>query len=807
MSEEKKSTNFDKKDNNDLTSNSDNLDLNSFVKKTKEKEPKNFLEKVMLKAKKFLKKIKKNRKKKGKKSVWQTILTTALVFMIIFSIALASFVIYIFAFIDDEVQENLHDLQLNFTTTIYGYDSATGKYVEYQRVHGSENRIWVSFDKMPQNLKDAFVSIEDERFYAHNGVDWKRTLGAFVNMFVDIYSSNQGGSTITQQLVKNLTGDNDQNVMRKIREIMRARYLENNYDKDVILECYLNTASFSNGICGVEVASNYYFNKSVSDLNLAECAALAAIVKNPERYRPDRNPQYNAERRELVLGKMLELGKITQAEHDAALKADVKIVADSSHLKEKEINSYFVDALIDEVVDDLVEQKNMDRSHAEINFYNGGYKIYSTVDAKIQGIVDKNFSDPKWISTSKDGQTAQASFTIMDYNGNVLGIAGGLGEKTANRALNRATTTLRPPGSTMKPIGAYAPALENNLITYSSYYIDEPIEVKNWETGEMEKWPPNWYKGYEGKKTIFSAIERSVNTIPVKLVQQMGFDKPFDFLVNNFGLTTLERDSSKDLTYSNLALGGSYKGVTNLELTAAYATFGNLGYYNLPRLYTKVTTQRDEPVLQTTQKTKIAMSEETAFIMNKLLLYPVYGSRGTGKEVRPYIKNTKIFAKTGTTNWQNDLWFVGGSPYYVAGCWYGYDTPAVVSDNKLALRLWGSIMQEIHEDLPAKEFPVSSKVEIHYYCEETGLVANSTCPIVEGHTGYYKKNYLPPCTVHGGNIKEPVTSKSDINTPISSTSSTTSSTTSGSTSSGGTSNVTSNNSSTNVTTSAPTTSQ
>ena len=763
MSDEYKSPFIDEnQDNNDLNSDTDNLDLNSFVKKEKYKEPKNIFEKILFKVKKFLK------KKRSKKSVWQTILTTALVFMIVFSIVLASFVIYIFAFVDDEVQENLHDLQLNFTTTIYCLDSETGEYVEYQRLHGSENRIWVSFDKMPKHLKDAFVSIEDERFYDHNGVDWKRTLGAFVNLFVDIYSSNQGGSTITQQLVKNLTGDNDQNVMRKIREIMRARYLENNYHKDVILECYLNTASFANGICGVEVASNYYFDKSVEDLTLAESCALASIVKYPEKYRPDKNPDDNAYRRELVLGKMLELKKITQEEHDAALAEEVTIVADTSKIMEKEVNNYFVDALIDEVVDGLVEKYNIDRAHAEVNFYNGGYKIYSTVDPDIQEIIDKTFYDEKWVLTSKDGQKAQAAFTIMDYNGNVVGMAGGLGTKTANRGLNRATKSLRPPGSTMKPMGAYAPALENNIITYSSLYEDQPLELYDWENKKDIKWPPNWYKYYGGNTPIFRAIERSINTIPAKLVEQLGFDKSYDFVVNNLHISTFERDPSKDLTYSNLALGGSYKGITSLEQCAAYASFGNLGYYYEPKFYVRVEDQHNEIILEDESKPSIAMSEDTAYIMNKLLLHPVYGSEGTGIKVQPYVTNTQVYAKTGTTDSQNDLWFVGGTPYYVASCWYGYDSPEWVSDNKIALRMWGTVMQQVHKNLPKKEFPSCSYVTIRHYCAETGLIANSTCPV--GGTGYYKQSYLPACTKHAGGMTAGVASKVDIGRESSSSS-------------------------------------
>lgn len=762
-----KTNNFES---NDIVSNTDNLDLNSFLNKNKpakKEKPKNLKE--------FFISFKDLFKKKMTKKTWQTILTGLLVFAIAFCIVIASFVVYIFAFIDDEVPENLYDLKLNFTTTIYALDKETGEYTEYQRLHGDENRIWVSFEKMPKHLRDAFVSIEDQRFYDHNGVDWKRTFSAFVNMFIDIYSSNQGGSTITQQLVKNLTGDKDQNAMRKIREIMRARYLENNYDKDIILECYLNTASFANGICGVEVASNYYFNKSTEDLTLAESAALASIVKYPEKYRPDKYPEDNKDRRKLVLDKMLELKKISKEEYENAIDEEVKIVADSSKLMEKEINSYFVDALIDDVVADLVEKYNYDKSHAEVNFYNGGYKIYCTIDPEIQEAIDQVYSNEKMFSKSKTGQAAQSSFTIMDYSGNVLGILGGTGEKTANRALNRATSSPRPPGSTMKPIGAYAPALENNLITYSTYLKDQPLMKY-----EGKDWPPNWYKYYGGNVPIYKALERSVNTIPASIVDQLGLDKSYEFLTKNLGITTLVNDSSKDLTYSSLALGGSWKGITTLEQAAAYATFGNLGYYYEPTFYTQVTDQHGKVVLEHDTRPTVAMSEDTAYIMNKLLYNPVYGSQGTGTAAAAYVPKMKIFAKTGTTDAQNDLWFVGGTPYYVASCWYGYDSPETVVNKSAALRIWGNIMSKVHKNLPAKDYPESRFVTIRRFCATTGLVATNKCPI--GGTGYYKTSYLPTCTTHTGAILSGLTSLEESSSSSSSKTSSTASTQSGATS-------------------------
>ena len=248
---------------------------------------------------------KKPKKKRGPAAkVGRIILSIFLIFVITGCLIVGTFAVYVFGFVDDTLDDDLNELKMDFTTTLYVKSGDTGEYVEYQRLHGEQNRIWISIDQMPEDLINAYIAIEDKRFLSHNGVDWKRTISAFANMFLDLYSSNQGGSTITQQLVKNLTGDNDQRPMRKIREIMRARYVENNYTKETIIECYLNTIALANGIYGVEVASNYYFGKSASELDVAECATLAAMAKEPERYRPDENPEDNKERRLTVLFEM-----------------------------------------------------------------------------------------------------------------------------------------------------------------------------------------------------------------------------------------------------------------------------------------------------------------------------------------------------------------------------------------------------------------------------------------------------------------------------------------------------------------------
>ncbi len=675
----------------------------------------------------------------------KSLLSIFLVCVITFSFLIAAFAIYVFGFIDDTIPEDLNNLVLDFTTTIYVKDKDLGEYVEYKRIHGGENRIWVDYDVMPQYLGQAFIAIEDQRFKEHDGVDWKRTVYAFANTFLH-YTSKFGGSTITQQLVKNLTMDKDQNAMRKIREIMRARRLEIEYDKDTILECYLNTVAMGGGRYGVEVASNYYFGKTTSDLTLAESAMLASIVNSPEYYRPDTNLENNKSRQKLVLGKMLEVGFITQEEYDSALAEEVAIVANEGTASKQEIYSYFVDALIDQVADDLAEQYDIDESHASMNVYNGGYKIYSTLDPKVQSAVEAVFTNESHrLKNKQTGELGQSAITVMDYEGHVVGIAGGLGEKTENRGLNRATSSPRQPGSTMKPIGSYALALEEDLITYSSLLNDHKVYYNN------NTWTPkNWYGGYWGNITTAYAIQRSNNTIPVMLVNQMTPEKPYKFLTEKLGITTLNYPDDANL--APLGLGGTNGGLTTLESAAAYAVFGNGGYYYKPSFYTKVTDQHGEIILEKQSNPKAAISEDTATIMNHMLQNVVYGSNGTGAGAASYVPHMKIYAKTGTSQETNDLWFVGGTPYYVASCWYGYDNNGAISQSGIAMRLWGNVMSKIHSGLSAEKFEESPYVECRYYCTETGLLATKACPSTS--VGWYKKNDKKTCTTHKGSIRE-----------------------------------------------------
>lgn len=702
------------------------------------------------------------RKRKPKKKrgplakIGRAILSVLLIFVITGCLIVGTFAVYVFGFVDDTIDDNLDQLKMDFTTTLYVQDKATGEYVEYQRLHGEQNRIWIGIDKMPDDLVNAYIAIEDKRFKTHNGVDWKRTVSAFANMFINLYSSNQGGSTITQQLVKNLTGDNDQSPMRKIREIMRARYIEDTYTKETIIECYLNTIALANGLYGVEVASNYYFDKSASDLNLAECATLAAMAKEPEYYRPDTNPENNKERRLDVLWEMYDQGLITGDEYEAAKVEDVVIVASRANMNETSTNTWFTDAVIENVIDDLMEQYGYEEAQASLRIYNGGFKIYCTLDTDIQNIMDSVYTNDnnfaKLSSSKNPNSVVQSAMTVMDYEGHIVGIVGGRGEKTGVRELNRAYSSPRQPGSTMKPIAVYAPALESNLITYSSKVKDEPIQTTI--GGKLQRWPVNYYSGYVGTTNVATALERSMNTVPVRILQDLTPESSFDFLTQKLGITTLSEEH--DIVLGSLALGGCYKGLTSTEMSAAFATFGNLGKYYKPTTYTKITDQYDEIVLEQ-PKYEIAIGEDTAYIMNRMLQNVISGSSGTGTAAK--FGSMPIFGKTGTTSEDNDRWFVGGTPYYVASCWFGFDIPDTVrASGNPALNVWKNVMQKINSGLEYKDFPKTDSVVYARYCTVSGMAATTNCSSVAN--GWFKSSYMPACTTHGGSLLGALTTPS-----------------------------------------------
>ena len=661
------------------------------------------------------------------------------------------------------IAENIKNLELNMTSIIYVKDN-DGNWQEYQRLHGDENRIWVDIDRMPKNLQNAFIAIEDETFNTHKGINWRRTLGAVGNYFFKFDETEFGGSTITQQLIKNVTLDKGRNATRKLREIVRALLIERQLEKKEILEAYLNTIALGNGICGVQVAANYYFNKEVEDLTLIECATLAAITQNPSKYNPVTGMEANKERRDTVLEKMYELGFISTKEFADAYKKDVVLDNTQKDDYEVEINSYFVDALIEEVISDLAQKYNCSEDIASTMLYNGGFKIYSTLDTDIQSAMEEVYLNTnkyfKLKGKNLQGETvhAQSAMTIMDYEGHIVGLVGGAGEKTVNRGLNRATGAPRQPGSTMKPIGVYALAIDKDIIHYTSKVQDKPIDSYY---PDGKKGPKEWYGYYKGTITVDYAIRKSANTIPVRLLQDIGVDASYEFLTQKLKCKHL---TEVDKNMSSLALGGCAYGMTTTESAAAYAIFGNRGVFHEPTTYHKIERLDGEVVIEYDTTGEQVIAPSSATIMNHLLQGVVYGSEGTGSGIRGFNYSLKAFAKTGTSSESNDLWMVAGSPYYVGSVWYGFDMPQEIKSTSAAATIWRDVMKTVHKGLAKKTFEDSEDV----YKKGSGYYKKGTSPdSTTTINGSESSSEVPSSSVPDATVSQPPTTS----TPSDSTSS------------------------------------
>ena len=621
------------------------------------------------------------------------------------------------------IAENIKNMELNMTSVVY-VKNESGGWKEYHRIHGDENRLWVSIDKMPENLINAFIAIEDETFYDHSGVNWRRTFGAIGNWLFKFDEQQFGGSTITQQLIKNITSDKDRSATRKIREIVRALIIESKLSKTQILEAYLNTIALGNGICGVQVAANYYFNKDVSELDLSECATIAAITQNPSKYNPVTGMEQNKTRRRAVLKKMTELNFITPKE--LLDTYDVKISIDNTQKEnfEGEVNNYFIDTLIEQVIEDLMEEYDCTEDVASGMVYNGGLKIYATVNPKIQDEMEKVYTNVSkyfpYTGKNLQGETVhvQSAMTIMDYSGNIVGIVGGAGEKTVNRGLNRAYSAPRLPGSTMKPLGVYALAIEKDLINYTSKVEDKPLPHY---FADGKPGPNEWYGYYKGTITVDYAIRKSANTIPVILLQELGIDESYNFLTQKLGLKHLVEE---DKNLASLALGGCRYGMTTTESAAAYAVFGNGGMYYEPKTYSKILRTNGDIVLENKNKGNRAISEETATIMNHLLQGVVYGSEGTGRSISSFNSNIRAYAKTGTSSDSYDRWMVAGTPYYIGSVWYGFDMQQTIPGGSYAAVIWRDVMKAVHSNLEPKDFTYSENV----YKKGVGYYKKGTDP-------------------------------------------------------------------------------
>mgnify|MGYP000317743757 FL=1 len=734
------------------------------------------------------------------------------------------------------------DNQKNRQTSII-YDINGNEYASLSR---NENRIWRELSAMPENLQNAVIAIEDKNFRTEPGINLKGTIGAALNAFTGnrIWGTNRGASTLEQQLIKNLTGDNEQDNMRKVREIFRALGLDNKYSKETILEAYLNTIPLTGIIHGMEAGSIEYFGKHVEDLTLAECATLASITKNPTKYNPATNPEELIKRRNHVLYEMYTQGYITEAEFNAAKAETVTLTEKTStteNATRSSSNSWFTDALYTQLLSQLQEDLNYTADEAKELIFSGGLRIYSTVDPKVQEGVEKTmyneddlipalwheepvclrdypadssswdevqYDDATGLPITKDGYAVygqeaipvyadeegttlkmgtstdpdypndttvylcvyekvrtQAAMAIVDYSGNILGIGGGIGEKKYDLGFNRATSPHQT-GSTMKPIGAYALALDYKLINYSSQILDSPYYsaedkkvLKDQYIGVMSPfseaaqsrsdvwraWPTN-YGGAGGQGNpmlVYDALQQSYNTVAVWVGDMVGVDYLYNFVHDTLECSYINAENDMDL--GPLVLGSQSSGLTVVQLAGAYTMF-NTGTFTTPHYYTEITDYQGNMILDNNKyiNTTQAISADTAYIMNRMMWNVLHSRKGTAYGKAPDGEMDSV-AKTGTTSNYKDYTFAGLTPYYVTAIWWGCDRPTEMDTLGKAGKnaspiqyAWKALMEDLQADLPVKEFAKGENVVEKHFDTSTGAIISSG-----GSVGYYTEDNLP----------------------------------------------------------------
>ena len=610
---------------------------------------------------------------------------------------------------------------------------------------GSERKqIPISYEEMPDNLKNAYVAIEDERFYSHHGVDIRRTASAIASYVIHFGSSSFGGSTITQQLVKNLTGDSSDSIIRKVKEWWKAWQLETCLSKEEILEGYLNVIYVGPSIYGVEAGARYYFNKSASELSLAECAFLAGINHSPNSYNPftdEDNSQDIKDRTNTVLSKMLELEYITETEEQTATAE----LENGLNFRKGEIESrdgvysYHTDALINEITSDIADKYNISETFATNYINMAGLTIHSTQDSSIQEQTETEFEKSKYSRASKiGGNSSQAAMVIIDHTtGQVLGCVGGLGEKTEARPLNRATQSVRQTGSSIKPLAVLAPAIDKKIITAASIYDDT-------EKDFADGYHPVDYGKQLGNITVRRAVESSQNIPFVEIMEELKPKNAIKYM-EKMGISTLTKEDESLV----LALGGLQVGISPLEMAAGYATIANDGEYIEPVFYSRIDNKSGENILEPKQETRKVFSKEVAYILKSILTQPVVGSNGTATYCK--ISGVDVAAKTGTTDENYDRWLCGFTPYYTAVTWYGYDQNETVEFNNRnpAGLLWANVMSRIHAGLQTARFEKPNTVSSATICAETGKRARTGC--TNTYTEYFLWLTVPElCDEHSG---------------------------------------------------------
>ncbi len=661
--------------------------------------------------------------------------TILLVFVISVVVFACIFTAYLRNYLMPQVSFSLDSFKLNQTSVIYYENKETGEYETLQNLYGNENRIWASYDEIPKDLVFATIAIEDKRFNEHNGVDWFRTMRAGLNLFMGSHSTF-GASTLTQQLVKNLTNDDEITVRRKLVEIFRALEMEKQYNKEEILEWYLNTIYLGEQAYGVRTASYTYFAKDVSELDLAQCASLIAITNNPSLYDPyisDACKERNKERQEIILGEMLDQGYITEAEYQSAIAEELVFEyasSDAEYEDDSSYYSYFVDQVVRDVVNDLAEATGYETEVINQMILGGGYQIYSTIDVDIQSAAEEVYENLENIpETDSTYQQMQSAIVVIDNDtGDISAIVGGVGEKPGSLTLSRATQSLLSPGSTIKPIAVYGPALNLGLITPATVYDDTPFSFGS------TPWPKNEDDTYHGLTTILDAMKRSTNTVAVKVLDDLTLDYAYDYAVNEMGLDTLVEDYElngveyTDKSYWSLALGGMVRGVTVRDLTAAYAAVENSGTYREARTYTKVLDSEGNLVLDNTQDSRTVLDEKAAYYLTYMMEEVVKDGSGTEAQ----IEGMSVAGKTGTTSDDKDRWFAGYTPNHTAVVWCGFDDPQEIvlldenMDNPAAV-LWQKVMAKVSEGETDPGFQKPTDVIEVEVCQDSGLLPTGWC--------------------------------------------------------------------------------
>ena len=609
------------------------------------------------------------------------------------------FAYYVKTSLTTDLNITLSDYALSLSSTIWAYDNQGGTY-ELAVLQTDENRIWVDYEDIPPELEHAAVAIEDKRFYEHKGVDWYRTAGAFVNMFLGM-KNDFGGSTITQQLIKNTTGKDEVTVQRKLVEIFQALDMEKTYTKEEIIMWYLNVVYFGEGAYGVAQAAETYFGKTVDQLTLAQCASIIGITNNPSRYSPFASVKNNKDRTKTILYEMYDQGYITREQYRSAVNEvesdQLHFIRGENEVYQQEIYSYYVETVIKDVQRDLQTRLGLSSEAAKQLLYHGGYQIYACVDPAVQAVVDEIYTDPSGMPQpyAPESQPLQSSCIVLDpYTGEIKAIGGAIGEKTRNFGYNYAIDARRPAGSSAKPLAVYGPALDLGLISESTLVNDSPDVALNgtW-------WYPRNSGGYDGIITIWDALVRSKNTVAAQVLDKLTPNVSFEYLTDRMGFQLVEADRD----YAPLALGQFTYGVTVREMAQAYSSFPNDGEMTYARSYSKITDSNGNVVLENNIRTSHVFNTDTARCMTEMLEAAAW--YGTGYEVYLGYGKMPVAGKTGTTSDDCDRWFCGFSPYYVTVVWSGYETPSpMYYSGNPAAQIWRRIMLPINEGLPLLQF-------------------------------------------------------------------------------------------------------